>query len=278
MSAESNEKTNDQNESADPQRHLVNDLNESLVGTEGKEQILDDRAQTDSAAADDQLNGEELTSAVMTGGDSKEPEVNFFLLGIWFEGGLVVLALVLGWFGFCDSSQSLLDFDSQTVIQPAILWTLVTMIPLLLLLWASLKLDWAIFRSLRKTVGEQLFPLIAPLNIWQIALLSILAGFGEELFFRWSLQGGLAETMNIAGAPYYAAILVGLFFGICHFITVAYALLTAIIGVFLGWVMIESGTYLAPALAHSFYDFVAFLAIIQLGNREEILEKYQQTT
>jgi membrane protease YdiL (CAAX protease family) len=39
-----------------------------------------------------------------------------------------------------------------------------------------------------------------------------------------------------------------------------------VIGLILGYMMIGSGTYLAPALAHGLYDFVALLYILKRAN------------
>lgn len=205
----------------------------------------------------------------------QETAPDLLLMAVLVEGALIAIALLLAWFGIYDRSQPLTKLDSESVLWPAAVGGLISLIPMLLLLVATIRLDWAFFRSLRETVEEQLVPLFGSLTVPRIALISLLAGLGEELLFRWSLQGGLTEWLEFPGGAWVAAVLAAFLFGFCHFVTWQYAVLTTLIGVYLGGVMIVSGTYLAPALAHAAYDFIALLVITRWPDDEEIGEKSQ---
>ncbi|MBM4076959.1 MAG: CPBP family intramembrane metalloprotease, partial [Planctomycetes bacterium] len=52
-------------------------------------------------------------------------------------------------------------------------------------------------------------------------------------------------------------------FGLAHSITPLYALLASLLGLYLGIIFIALGTenLIAPIVAHSLYDFVAFLVV-----------------
>jgi membrane protease YdiL (CAAX protease family) len=125
---------------------------------------------------------------------------------------------------------------------------------------------------MKKFVEEKLHPLFRGSSTFELLLLSLMAGFGEELLFRWCLQGGLTSVLvPFAGAP--TATLIGLLiasvaFGMCHWINSSYAVTTFVIGLFLGLTMIWSGSFLVPAIAHALYDFIALIYIVRLGNNK----------
>jgi membrane protease YdiL (CAAX protease family) len=84
-------------------------------------------------------------------------------------------------------------------------------------------------------------------------LIALLAGVGEELFFRGLLQPGLAGWTG----AWTALILTSALFGVLHWITPAYAALAGLVGLYLGAFMAVSGNLLVPILVHALYDFFA---------------------
>jgi hypothetical protein len=58
-----------------------------------------------------------------------------------------------------------------------------------------------------------------------------------------------------------------LLFGLAHFITPTYAVLAGTMGLYLGWLWIDTGNLLVPITAHAVYDFLAlaYLAKIRPG-------------
>jgi membrane protease YdiL (CAAX protease family) len=109
--------------------------------------------------------------------------------------------------------------------------------------------------ALRYVCRVVVHPLFEHVNVWQILLVSVLAGLAEELLFRGVLQLSI-------GLP-AASIL----FGLVHvggrgFL--GYGIWAACIGAFLGWLMDITGGLTAPVVAHAVYDALA-LAYVRFG-------------
>ncbi len=192
-------------------------------------------------------------------------DVNLLWVGILVEGGLILLALVLGWFGFFDRSQILGELNVAKLIHGA-KWGVVALVPMLgyLILFHFWKPSF--YQPIQETVDRRIRPMFSNATVIEMLIISILAGIGEELFFRWSLQGGVATLLEPAiGSPF--AFGMGLFlasagFGLCHWVNSTYAVVTFLVGLYLGGVMIWTGTWIAPAIAHSIFDFVALIYIV----------------
>jgi len=92
-------------------------------------------------------------------------------------------------------------------------------------------------------------------NVWQILLVSALAGLAEELLFRGVLQ------------PFIGLPAAGILFGMVHvggrgFL--GYGIWAACIGAFFGSLMDVTGGLTAPVVAHAVYDALA-LAYVRFG-------------
>ncbi len=100
-------------------------------------------------------------------------------------------------------------------------------------------------------------------SVPEFALISLLAGLGEEVLFRGLLQGGLAEVLNDrltpAAASGWALVVASLVFGLMHPITRLYAILCFAVGIYLGCLWIATDNLLAPIVTHAVYDFVALV-------------------
>ena len=84
---------------------------------------------------------------------------------------------------------------------------------------------------LNAVVDGFLVPLFAGVGWLQLALVSLVAGVGEELFFRGVLQPTLIGWIGIAAGLIAASVV----FGLLHAITPTYALLATAVGAYLGW-------------------------------------------
>jgi uncharacterized protein len=118
---------------------------------------------------------------------------------------------------------------------------------------ALVDLRW----SLRCTL---LRPIFGSWSVLQLAVISIIAGFSEEAFFRGAIQGSLAARV---GVP-VALLLASLLFAALHLITWTYAMIVAFIGAYLGLLLIWTGNLLTPIVAHAVYDFVALVYFLRL--------------
>jgi membrane protease YdiL (CAAX protease family) len=123
---------------------------------------------------------------------------------------------------------------------------------------------WPIKKLLIRTLG----PYLNTCHWYDLLLIALLAGVCEELFFRGFLQPWI-ESSGGAMAGLLGSNLV---FALAHFITQTYALLTGLMGVYLGLLLDASGqrNLLIPILAHTIYDFLAFVIVTRTFRLEQI--------
>ena len=108
-----------------------------------------------------------------------------------------------------------------------------------------------------KDILAQLRPLFKNMNVGQILILALMAGIGEEVFFRGFLQTWLSSFMSIE-----LAILAGAIgFGLLHFASVGYFVITTLIGLALGFTYHFSESLLLVITWHSVYDALAIWVI-----------------
>jgi membrane protease YdiL (CAAX protease family) len=100
--------------------------------------------------------------------------------------------------------------------------------------------------------------------IWELAVISLLAGVCEEVFFRSVLQGGLAGHIGTIPALVVASIIFGCF----HLVTKTYAIVATLIGAYLGVLWLATGNLLAPITTHAVYDFVALVYFLRAHVRQ----------
>ena len=87
----------------------------------------------------------------------------------------------------------------------------------------------------------------------RIIIMSLAAGFGEEILFRGFLQVWLSQFI-----PAISAVLIaGIVFGLLHFRTALYAIIASIVGIYLGVLFLFSGNLLTAITTHAVYDLVA---------------------
>jgi membrane protease YdiL (CAAX protease family) len=177
-----------------------------------------------------------------------------------FEGGMLVLALVVGWllgrppWGYLGPSISVLALG------------LVATIPLFALLAWSSRSQLSPLVRLRQEIDTVLVPAFGACTRLDLAAVSLLAGVGEEALFRGLIQPGIAEVTT----PWIGLLSAGVLFGLAHLVTPTYAILAGIVGMYLGWLFISSENLLLPVTVHSVYDFAAltFLTRRQLGQED----------
>jgi membrane protease YdiL (CAAX protease family) len=93
----------------------------------------------------------------------------------------------------------------------------------------------------------------------EFAVVALVAGLGEELFFRSLLQDVFARWLENWAAVTVTAVL----FGLMHPITLTYGVLATLAGAYLGYVYLASGNLLVAAVAHAFYDFAALVYLLR---------------
>ena len=93
-----------------------------------------------------------------------------------------------------------------------------------------------------RALAVELARVLGTLRIWQIALLALTSGLGEELFFRGALQ------------PRVGLVLASLLFGLVHLLPswplALWSLFAAVAGLLFGLLFDLTGNLLAPVIAH----------------------------
>ncbi len=114
---------------------------------------------------------------------------------------------------------------------------------------ALLRWGVGLWRAVRAAVDDVLVPTFSGLGSWQIVVVSVAAGIGEELFFRGWLQ------------PVFGLPAASVAFGLAHVAgsrMMAFGLWAAGMGVVMGSLALVTGGLLAPMTAHACYDVLAF--------------------
>lgn len=170
-------------------------------------------------------------------------------LAVLFEGGMIVLALLLGWL-------------TDIPILGAMKWNLADLglgiavcVPMLLLFAACIRWPIGSLRSIREFTDEVIRPMFRTCSVFDLAVICVLAGFGEEALFRGLLQPLLERYCE----PWLAIAVASLAFGIMHPITPTYAALATGVGIYLGVIFKWNENLAVVMLAHGLYDFVALL-------------------
>jgi uncharacterized protein len=130
--------------------------------------------------------------------------------------------------------------------------------PLLLGLRWTLRTRWPPVTRLVRLVEERLAPLFAGAGAGELVVLAALAGFGEEALFRGVLQTALVGHLPVWGAVAATAAV----FGLAHCLTPTYAVFAAVVGAYLGLLLVLTGNLLVPILAHALYDLVALVLLV----------------
>lgn len=117
------------------------------------------------------------------------------------------------------------------------------------------KLVSASLRDLLQTLHH----LFQDLSWLQIVILSLLAGIGEEMLIRGVMQSWLVSVTN----PWIGIIGASLIFGLLHYMTKTYVLLTFALGMLFGLAFHFSNSLLLVMIAHTVYDIFAFALIVK---------------
>jgi len=199
--------------------------------------------------------------------DEIQPPRNFALVAAIFEGLLAVVAVGLG---------ALLGLDplrtfprTASGVAWGVCWGLAATLPALAAIWLCIKCPLRPFVELVRVVDEMLVPLFRDFRIVEMAVISLLAGLGEELLFRGIIQEAFADwiggDLGVGVALGVAAVL----FGLLHRITLTYAVLASGIGLYLGLVWIVSDNLLVPITAHAAYDFLVMVYLLRFRKPAE---------
>jgi uncharacterized protein len=179
--------------------------------------------------------------------------MNFSVAAGLFEGSLAALAVSLGWFLGRSPTDT---FHFNTV---DFLWGVVATLPLLGMLWISAKAPFGPFKRMMAKMDDTFIPLFRQSRMVELAIISLLAGLGEEMLFRGIIQ---AWATDIIGGPFGIGIglcAAAVIFGLLHAVTPTYSLLAGAICIYMGAIWLPTNNLLVPITTHALYDFLAFV-------------------
>jgi membrane protease YdiL (CAAX protease family) len=185
-------------------------------------------------------------------------------LALLFEGGLGLVAIVVGW--ACGQSPFVGMLPGPGGARDevvAIGWGLVATGPMLL---ALVLIDWyplGPLRNLRDVAGELLDKMFRGASIVQLAVVAAAAGWGEELLFRGLAQAGLSRMIAGPAGPWMGLFFASVLFGVCHWLDTTYAVLAMLAGAYFGLLLLATGSLWTPLVAHAAYDFIALVYLIR---------------
>ena len=181
---------------------------------------------------------------------------DFFKSACYFEASLVLVAVFLGWVAGIDPFENI--YFSETAIAYGVIGT----VPLFLMFLALEKMQGESVTTIRKLLLNTLGPGLHRYHWTDLFLLAAIAGVSEELLFRGVIQPLIEASWGIMAG----LIVSNIVFGLVHAVTPLYAVLAALVGIYLGLSLDYGGerNLLIPIIIHGFYDFLAFVALMRV--------------
>jgi membrane protease YdiL (CAAX protease family) len=194
-------------------------------------------------------------------------EKNFFKVACYFEGSLIVVAIVLGWIAGID------PFANIIFSEIAVFYGIIGTIPLFIFFVVLYQIQIDAFQQIKRTLLETLAPSMHRYHWTDLFILGAIAGITEEILFRGVIQPWMESTWGMTEGLIASSII----FGLVHAVTPLYALLATLVGIYLGLAMDYGGerNLLNPIIIHGLYDFLAFLVIVRTyrSNQAEAVDR-----
>lgn len=185
----------------------------------------------------------------------------FLCVALLFEGGLALLAFALGFATSVNPVQWLIwDWEAAA-------WGIGGALPLFAFFVLAYLAPLRALQEIKRFLLEVLGPALAACRWYELILVALFAGIGEELLFRGWLQVWL-ENWGRA----FALIGSNVVFGLAHFITPLYAVVAGLLGLYLGVLFDATGerNLLVPIVTHALYDYLGFLVVVRTWRRTHL--------
>ena len=201
------------------------------------------------------------------------PTTSFAFTAGLFEAMLLLVAVGAGWLLHIAPLETI-----HGSVRAALIGSIAAL-PALGVMIVCVRWPGQWFAQLRAVVDQLLIPLFRQLTLAEMAIISLLAGPGEEVLFRGVLQAAIARWLggSATGAAtwggslpdWMAAATVALLFGLAHSVNFGYALLAVVVGFYLGWLWMATGNLTVPIAAHAVYDFLALVYLVKIRGRND---------
>jgi len=188
--------------------------------------------------------------------DVRQPHV--LISAFLFECGIGVVAALVGWL-FDRYPARFVRWEPTAALAGT-----AAALPMLVALWMLARLSFPPVQRLTQTARQLVRQIFSGASTAELLMISLAAGFGEELLFRGLLQSSVADHFGVTAG----LIVGGVLFGLAHPISSTYVLLAGLVGVYLGGIWIAADhNLLVPILAHAVYDFLALLYLLRRPTR-----------
>lgn len=186
-----------------------------------------------------------------------EPSIdskNFFSTACYFESGLVLVAIGLGWLADINPFEYII-FNEQAIIN-GILGTL----PLCLIFIALNQMKTDSLDKIRQVLHQTLGPGLSTQHWTDLFVLAAIAGISEEILFRGVIQPWIENSWGAMVGILASSVI----FGLVHAVTVLYFIMATVVSIYLGFYLDYDSTrnLLTPIIIHGLYDFFAFVVIL----------------
>jgi len=180
---------------------------------------------------------------------------DFFKKACSFEAALILVAVFLGWIANIN------PFADLYFSEAAIAYGVIGTIPLFLLFLTMEQMQTESLIKIKNMLFETLGPGLYRYHWTDLLILSSIAGLSEELLFRGVIQPWMESSWGLTAGLIGSNII----FGLAHAVTPLYAVLAALVGIYLGLSMDYGGdrNLLLPIVIHGLYDFLAFIALLR---------------
>ena len=186
------------------------------------------------------------------------PPGNMLIVAAAFEGGLAILAVFVCWL---QDRWALETFHWNAM---AAICGAAAALPLLGLLVAGILFPHGPLGRLLNVLDQYVIPLFQGCRLVDLILISVLAGLGEEVFFRVAVQQWLARDIGGLSGPWIGLAASAAVFGAAHWITPTYGVIAGLIGLYMGGLWLWSGNLLVPIGAHALYDFLVLAYLVKI--------------
>ena len=177
---------------------------------------------------------------------SIDPSKLFFSTGV-----LVIIAFALSLFSGYPKNVG--DLSFFVVAQGALYGTIIFIFFMLLgRFFMDRLLSYKnIMIELRSVFSELTWPMIVTL--------SVMAGVSEELLFRGVIQNYVISVSN----PFIGVLVSAFIFGLMHFYSRIYVLLTFVAGLIIGYIYYQTQSLALIVSLHIVYDILAFASLVK---------------
>ena len=168
---------------------------------------------------------------------------------------MILVAIVLGWIADID------PFENLHFSESAIAYGVIGTVPLFLLFLTMEQIQLESVVKIRSLLLETLGPGLHRYHWTDLLVLAAIAGISEEILFRGVIQPWMESSWGMTAGLIGSNII----FGLVHAVTPLYAVLAALVGIYLGLSLDYGGdrNLLTPMIIHGLYDFLAFVTLMR---------------